>query len=267
MRLSILYAGPLIATVWGLTARASAAQPSAPAASAPTASGPAATAPAASAPAAPDSETVLAPFSAHYIAQWKGITVGTSDLQLGPAQKPGQYHYKWTVSARGIFRLVYSNDVVQQSWFKVVDEHVLPEKYFAEDGNSNVSLEFDWDGGHLRGSSEHKPVDILLKPGTQDLLSIQVEVMLDLKNGNMPGVFYIVEKDAMKDFLYAREGTARIGTALGALDTVIVSSRRAGNDRILRMWFAPSLGYLPIQAERSRDGKLEFAMRIKSLKR
>ena len=33
----------------------------------------------------------------------------------------------------------------------------------------------------------------------------------------------------------------------------------------LRMWFAPSLGYLPVQAERSRGGKLEFAMRIRSL--
>jgi hypothetical protein len=48
---------------------------------------------------------------------------------------------------------------------------------------------------------------------------------------------------------------------------VIVSSQRAGNNRVLRMWFAPSLGFLPVQAERTRDGKLEFAMRIKALKR
>jgi hypothetical protein len=46
---------------------------------------------------------------------------------------------------------------------------------------------------------------------------------------------------------------------------VIVSSRRTGNDRILRMWFSPSLGFVPVQAERWRNGKLEFAMRIKAL--
>ena len=51
------------------------------------------------------------------------------------------------------------------------------------------------------------------------------------------------------------------------LDTVVVASQRAGNNRLLRMWFAPSLGYVPVQAERSRDGKLEFAMRIKSVSR
>ena len=33
------------------------------------------------------------------------------------------------------------------------------------------------------------------------------------------------------------------------------------------MWFAPSLGFVPVQAERTRDGKLEIAMRIKSVDR
>jgi hypothetical protein len=33
------------------------------------------------------------------------------------------------------------------------------------------------------------------------------------------------------------------------------------------MWFAPDLGFVPVQAERTRDGKLEFAIRIHSLKR
>jgi hypothetical protein len=115
--------------------------------------------------------------------------------------------------------------------------------------------------------SENKPVDLQLKDGAQDLMSIQIEVMLDLKNGDLPGLFYIVDKDQLKDFVYSREGTATIRTALGPLETVIVSSRRTGNDRILRMWFAPSLGFVPVQAERSRDGKIEFAMRIKSVKR
>ena len=249
----------LAAGLCGVATLAAAPETPSPPASIPPASGPESS-------AAPGSAASLVPFSAHYVAQWKSINVGTSDLELERGAQRGAYHYKWTVSARGIFRLVYSNDVVQQSWFTLIDQHVRPERYFAEDGSSSVSLQFDWDGKRLRGTSEGRPVDIHLKPGTQDLMSIQVEVMMDLQSGDMPGTFHIVEKDAMKDFLYAREGTARIGTALGTLDTVIVSSRRAGNDRILRMWFAPSLGYVPIQAERTRDGKLEFAMRIKTLK-
>jgi hypothetical protein len=208
----------------------------------------------------------IAPFSARYQADWKSISVGTSDLELKQDTEPGHYLYTWTITARGIFRL-YRDEVTQKSWLSVNADHVRPEQYRAEDGSSSVNLDFDWDSGHVRGTSENKPVDLTLKDGTQDLLSIQVEVMLDLKKGNLPKTFQIIDKDRLKEFIYTQEGTANIRTALGKLDTVIVESRQAGNNRILRMWFAPSLGFVPVQAERTRDGKLEFAMRIKTLKR
>ena len=75
----------------------------------------------------------------------------------------------------------------------------------------------------------------------------------------------LYDKDEMKDFIYTQEAPARIRTVLGELDTLVVASQRNGSNRLLRMWFAPSLGYVPVQAERTRDGKLEFAMRIETL--
>jgi Protein of unknown function (DUF3108) len=218
----------------------------------------------AQAPSAADSG--IAPFSAHYLADWKSINVGTSDLELKQDSEPGHYLYTWTITARGIFRL-YRDEVTQKSWFSIDSNHVRPDKYRAEDGRSTVNLDFDWDTGHVRGTSEDKAVDLKLKDGIQDVMSIQVEVMRDLKNGNLPKTFEIIDKDTLKEFVYSQEGTANIRTALGQLDTVIVSSQQTGNNRILRMWFAPSLGFVPVQAERTRDGKLEFAMRIKTLKR
>jgi uncharacterized protein DUF3108 len=211
------------------------------------------------------SDAGLAPFSARYLADWKSINVGTSDLTLKPDAEPGHYVYTWTITARGIFRL-YRDEVTQKSWFSIVADHVRPEKYHAEDGSSNVDLSFDWNEGRVRGTSEKKAVDLALKEGTQDVMSIQVEVMRDLRQGNLPKTFQIIDKDELKEFNYTQEGNATLKTALGDLDTVIVASQRAGNNRILRMWFAPSLGFVPVQAERTRDGKLEFAMRIKSLK-
>jgi len=62
-----------------------------------------------------DSEPVR-PFSAHYEASWKGINVGTSEIMLKKLPEPDQYLYTWTITARGIFRLAYSDDLVQNSW-------------------------------------------------------------------------------------------------------------------------------------------------------
>jgi hypothetical protein len=217
--------------------------------------------------AAPSSaDAGVTPFSAHYQADWKSINVGTSDLELKQDGEPGHYLYTWTITAHGIFRL-YRDEVTQKSWLSINADHVRPEKYRAEDGKSSVSLDFDWDTGRVRGTSENKTVDLKVNDGTQDVMSIQVEVMLNLKNGKLPKTFQIIDKDKPKEFIYNQEGTANIRTALGQLDTVIVASQQAGNNRILRMWFAPSLGFVPVQAERTRDGKLEFAMRIKTLKR
>ena len=209
----------------------------------------------------------IAPFIAHYQADWKGISVGTSDIKLTQGVEPGQYLYTWTITARGIFRVAYHDDLVQQSWLSVVDDHVRPDKYRGKEGSSTVELNFDWKDMHATGLSETKPVDLMLKEGTQDVMSIQVEVMLDLKRGNLPKTFQIIDKDQLKEFNYTQEGNARIRTEIGEIDTVIVTSQRTGNNRILRMWFAPSLGFVPVQAERSRDGKVEISMRIKSVDR
>lgn len=225
----------------------------------------AAQAPSAASAAQTPVDAGIAPFIAHYEASWKGISVGTSEIQLTHGTEPGQYLYTWTITARGIFRIAYHDDLVQRSWLNMVGEHVRPQKYFGKEGSQTVELNFDWHDRRATGVSETKPVDIKLPDGAQDVMSIQVEVMLDLKNGNLPKVFPIIDKDQLKDFNYTNEGTAKIRTALGELDTIIVTSQRAGNNRILRMWFAPSLGFVPVQAERSRDGKLEIAMRIKSV--
>jgi Protein of unknown function (DUF3108) len=214
--------------------------------------------------AQPTDDAGIAPFAAHFQADWKGISVGTSDIQLAPDSEPGRYVYTWTVTARGIFRMAYSDDLVQKSWMSVSDGQVRPEKYRAREGSKTVELDFDWQNKRATGVSETKPVDIELKDGTQDVMSIQVQVMLDLKRGNLPETFQIIDKDRLKEFNYTKERTEKLKTAIGEFDTVIVTSRQAGNNRILRMWFAPTLGYMPVQAERTRDGKVEIAMRIRS---
>jgi hypothetical protein len=219
----------------------------------------------ASASAQTPDDAGIAPFIAHYQADWKGISVGTSEIQLTRGPEPGKYLYVWTITAHGVFRIAYRDDLVQKSWLSISGDHVRPDRYFGKEGSSTVEINFDWHDKRATGMSETKPVDIKLPDGAQDVMSSQVEVMLDLKNGNLPKTFQIIDKDQLKEFNYTQEGNAKIRTAIGELDTIIVTSQRAGNNRILRMWFAPSLGYVPVQAERSRDGKIEIAMRVKSV--
>jgi len=217
--------------------------------------------------AAPTENAGLRPFKAHYIADWKGINVAVSDIEMKAGESPGEFVYRWSVAARGIFRVVYSDPVIQTSWFKVEDGHVRPYRYRGEQGGASLNVNFDWLDMRATGTAESKPLDLHLKQGAQDLNSIQAEIMTDLRRGELPRSFQILDKDQLKDFDYVEEGDARIRTDLGELDTIVVASQRPGNDRVLRMWFAPALGFIPVQAERSRHGSVEFSMHIKSLAR
>jgi len=98
-------------------------------------------------------------------------------------------------------------------------------------------------------------------------MSVQIELMLALMRQQPPATIWLADKDEVKEFIYTDEGKARIQTELGDLDTIVLSSKRPGGNRITRLWFAPSLGFVPVQAQRTRDGKTEWTMKIRSLHR
>lgn len=209
-------------------------------------------------------------FSASYEVLWKGMSAASASLELR-REGPDRYVYVSRNNARGMFRLAFPGEVNQTSQFTLDAGSPRPLSYRADDGTSDtrrdVSLAFDWSAMRVRGKAQDQPVDLALRPGVQDGMSVQIALMTDLQRGASPQGFLLIDKDEIKQYDYTGEGTARLRTALGELDTVIWSSRRPGSDRVTRMWYAPSLGHIPVQAERRRGGKLEWQMRITRLAR
>jgi hypothetical protein len=220
--------------------------------------------------AAPDAPPLPSPFVSTYSVAWRGITAGTSTLELKQTG-PDEFVYSSRNTARGIFKLAFPDAITQVSKFKVVNGEVVPLSYQADDGSSDksksVSLEFDWNAKRVRGTSEGKPVDLPLQPGTQDALSVQIALMLDLKAGHPPSSFWLISKDEVQEYRYSQDGRETLVTPLGSLDTVIYRSHHEGSSRTTRLWLAPSLDYLPVRAEQTRDGKTEFSMNIRSHER
>ena len=210
----------------------------------------------------------LQPFAATYALDWHGITAGYATLTL--AHVSGDiYQYTSNDRARGIFRIAFPDPIHEASTLRFTAGHVVPLTYREDNGsehaNQDVTLTFDWADMRVLGMAGDKHVDQPLQAGTQDPLSVQVELMHDLVAGQVPATFLLFDKTSANQYDYTREGTETLDTPLGQLDTVIYRSDRPGYDRVLRLWLAPSLGYLPVQAERRRKGKVEFALHIREL--
>jgi Protein of unknown function (DUF3108) len=210
-----------------------------------------------------------ADFTAKFAIEWHGITAGYTTLELTRTASDS-YTYKSRNMARGIFRLAFPDVISQTSTFTIANGEVRPATYHADDGEPDsdkaVTLRFDWQAGRITGTAEKKPVDLALQSGTQDTLSVQIELMREVAAGRSPKSFWLIDDDQIKEYKYTREGTETLDTPLGNLETVRYRSEHAGSDRVTRLWLASSLGYLPIRAERSRAGKVDFGLEIRELK-
>jgi Protein of unknown function (DUF3108) len=210
----------------------------------------------------------LKPFEASYSWSWHGATIAVSSLKL--EQRQGDtWMYSSSSEPRGLGNL-YPMRPKLQSLLRVSDQGVQPLSYHATDGTSGnqrgADVSFDWDTGRASGSYEGVKVDLPLKPGVQDDLSIQIALLYALRQGQVPGVLSMIDKNSIRSYNYQREGTQTITTKLGPIETVVYASHHEGSPRVTRFWCAPSKGYVPVRVEQKRLDSVEWSMEIETLK-
>lgn len=207
----------------------------------------------------------LKPFRANYTAEWKGMSAGNSVLELrtGPG---GTFTYTSTNTARGLFKMAFPDALSQTSTFRVTDGKVVPLTFRgADEKQREIDLTFDWTNLKVTGVAKEHAVDLALPADAHDPMSLQIATLRDLAKGSISPTVWMIDGDKLKDYEMKRESTERIDTALGELDTVVYTSRRANSDRITKTWVAPALGYLPVKAERIRGKKVEVTLKIESI--
>jgi hypothetical protein len=210
----------------------------------------------------------LEPFEASYTWIWHGAPVAVSTLRLEQRQAD-TWSYASSSEPRGL-GFLYPMRPRLESLLRVRDQGVQPLHYHATDGTSadqrGADVSFDWDAGRATGVYEGVKVDLALKNGVQDDLSIQIALLYALRQGRVPGNLSMIDKNAIRDYDYRQAGTETIDTRLGRIDTVVYASQHTGAPRVTRFWCAPSKGYVPVRVQQKRLDSVEWTMEIESLK-
>lgn len=208
----------------------------------------------------------LKPFRANYVVEWKGLSAANSSLELR-ALNDGTYEYETMNEPRGMFRMALPDSLSQTSTFRIVDGNVVPQRFRGTDEKERpVDLRFDWKSKRVTGTAKGSPVDTELPADAQDPMSLQIASLRNLRERKLHDTVWLVDGDGkVKEYQLRLEGEQQIETALGRLDTLVYTSQRSGSQRLTRTWVAPALGYLPVKAQRTRKGKLEFTLLIESI--
>lgn len=215
--------------------------------------------------------SVLQPYTARYQVSYRGLSGGEIEQSFHRGSAPNQWLYETRAFPNLLGRIAVSPQAREVSSITVTSAGVRPVSYSLNDGSADatkdVRLSYDWAGGHVTGNAKGKPVDLPLVPGTQDTASVQAAMIASRLEGRKPQTFRIITGDNVHDYRYWSEGMQQVMTPFGQVEAEVWVSQRDGSNRVSKVWHAPSLGFVPVQAIQYRKGTPEVQMRLVKLQR
>jgi hypothetical protein len=211
------------------------------------------------------------PYTARYQVSYRGLSGGEIEVSFRRAKEPNQWQYETHAFPSLLGRLAVSSAARELGRMEVTAAGVRPLSFEFEDGTTagekDVHVVYDWAAGKATGTAKGASVVMELLPGTQDTASVQAAMIQELLAGRKPQAFRLITGNKVHDYRYWAEGTQQASTPYGKFDAVVWANQRPGSSRVSKVWHAPSLGYVPVQAIQYRKGKAEVEMKLVRLQR
>ena len=211
----------------------------------------------------------LRPFETSYAVIWHGFTAGISSFAL-QRNSQSEWTYVSHNRPRGIFRLEPSAALTLTSRMRVSADGVQPLVFIATDADGDTpkgEVHFDWENNRATGVVEGSRIDMPLRPGVQDDLSVQIALIYALSNEQIPSGISLFDKKGIRDYDYTRVGAETLHTPVGDVATIVYRSHKANSPRSTRFWCAPEFGFVPVQAEQQYRGDVQWTMKLRSIHR
>ena len=226
---------------------------------------------AAAAPSAGAQAQSLQPYKVRYQVSYRGLSGGQIESSLSRGNVPGQWLYETRAFPSLLGRVAVSPHARERSTMQVTPSGVRPLTFDFNDGSDSsqkdVRFAFDWNAGRVRGEAQGTPFDLAVQPGTQDTASVQVAMLVALLTGEEPSSYPILTGSKLREYRYWSEGKATVVTPLGRQECVVWANKRDGSTRLTKVYHAPALGYIPVQAVQYRKGQAEVQMKLVELTR
>jgi hypothetical protein len=208
----------------------------------------------------------LSSFSAEYRIRHGSLTVGKAVFTL-KVLPDGRYTYAAHSEATGITALFFNDTVSESSAGTLPNNTPLPYHYvYQRSGKKSKakteSIRFEWTKKQLLDLDTGKPWKIPLPPQTLDRQTVQLQLMLDLREATKNYSYTIADDHAFKTWNFQLKGKDTINTPAGQYQALIVKRNHRSKKRATEMWCAPSLGNLPVMIEHQKNGDTEFYMEL-----
>ena len=220
--------------------------------------------------AAARAENPIPTYTATYQVEYKGKNLGTSEFSVSYDAKQDMYQFMSRTMVKGLLKLVSPNPAIERSQFKVADGKIRPLEFWYEDGSrkgeGNLHLVFDWQRHVAVVSDKDGRREMKLQDGALDRGCVQVALMRDLiVSGKPSGTYLMADDESVAPYDYVDNGAAVTPTGIGDIETRSFVQHRDNSSRTTTLLMAPSLSYLPVRIEQTKNGELQTAFTLQSV--
>ncbi len=204
-------------------------------------------------------------FKVEYDVEYNGFSLGVSKRSLSFAP-PQTAIYKSTTTPEGFASLLISETATETSNILISRNKIKPSLYrLVKNKKGKIEqhqIDFNWQTGQLKNS--YLKTTELLKDNTQDLLSFQLNIMLDLQRHKTSMQYRIATKKHTRDYNLNVIKKETIDTGLGEFEVIKLQSELTEGKSRFTFWAAPALEYLPIKIEKINDKGDVFSFTIRA---
>ena len=197
-------------------------------------------------------------FTAEYDLS-KGVLklgVMTRRLEVGTDDS---YVFESRMEPNRIASLFSGNLVVETSRGRIKDSNFIPDYYhYNKDGDEkDYELSFDYDSKTVRRSDTRESWSAPMPDLLHDKLSYQAQLMLDVATNPHDLSYAIADRRKLKRYEITNLGPEDVETDAGLFKTLKMERANPGSRRRTTVWYAETLGWMPIKVEyRDKHGGL-----------
>lgn len=196
----------------------------------------------------------LPEFEATYTVRY-GLLRGALVLRL--SRRGDGYVYETSLRPQGLAAL-FARGTIHEST-RLVDDgsNVRPVAYERTDTIADPAriARYFFTGDRVAGTYKGQQIDLPMRPGGQNRISVHIAVMQALRCGSKVATFAVFDRSRWKEYRFEVIPDQFVKTSSGQFDTIEVRYRSPGDEKASSLYFAPSLEFLPVMIVYSENGK------------
>ena len=203
-----------------------------------------------------DAANALPQFEAIYTVRL-GPLRGTMLLRL--SRYGDGYVYETSLEPRGIASIFRRGIIYETTYLVIEDRIVRPVNYTRTDTIADPvrTAYYFFDNDRVGGIYKSGEVDFPMREGGQNRISAHVAMMLALRNGEPMQSLPVFDRSRWKDYAFSVVPGREVRTKSGTFETVELRFSSPGDEKGSSIFFAPALGFLPVQIEYFESGDVK----------